>query len=441
VVSNSALIEELDSLTAQSVVRRQAGDLTAAVKAVKACHSLLEDVGDDVVLELGAALVPLRAEWALTCTLEGDESLGLRGWERTWDQAHRYGLAEHAAHAAAAVALVHALNGDRRYATMWLERVEPAATGDDEPSPVPSPIEAELVAAPLAAAARASLALDELDFAQAERELADAEPLATTERWATLAFIDARLAMMQGKETSGMARLRATCLAHYPKQWAGGSNWQLIDSATLLLDRVESIATRKDDRGSAVTEYAELVRGLRAVEDDDLDAARRIARTNLERSPVSLRTTAGMELLLAVTTDDEDVAEQLADAALETIRAERLFYLLPRFPYESIQTRAADHDELVPHLADDFDPATRRASLTKREREILWYISEGYRFEQIAAAEYISVNTVKSHAKKLYRRIDVNSRSSAARYADANPADPLPPVDAGPAETAAAPAT
>ncbi len=413
--SFGALLPTLQDLTYQGTVKRQAGDLAAAAESVLECHRLLDDLEDDAVLELGPGLVALRAEWALTSTLHGDEELALRGWERTWDQSERFGLADDAQQAAAAVAVVHSLNGDRRYATMWLERVDPSPTGP---------------AAPLAAVARASLALDELDFARAELELAAAEPLSTTERWATLAFVDARLAVMQGHETSGMARLRATCLAHYPKQWSGGANWQLIDSATLLLDRIGSRSTRKDSRGSAVTEDADLVCALRAVEDDDLDTARAVAEDNLEREPVSLRTTAGMQLLLALTTPDEDAAAALTDAAIETIRSERLYYLLPRFPYEIIQTRAAGHDDLVPHLADDYDPATRRTSLTKREREILWYISQGYRFEQIAAAEYISVNTVKSHAKKLYRRIDVNSRSSAAHYAEANPAEPLPPSDA-----------
>ncbi|MFB2581006.1 LuxR C-terminal-related transcriptional regulator [Herbiconiux sp. P15] len=396
-------------------MKRQAGDLTGAAQTVLECHTMLAELDDDAVSELGPELVPLRAEWALTSTLLGDEELALRGWERTWDQAQRFDLPAEAHKAAAAVAVVHALNGDRRYATMWLERVDPSP---DDP------------AAPLASVARASLALDELDYAQAEHELALAEPLSTSERWATLAFVDARLAAMQGKDTSGMTRLRATCLAHYPKQWSGGANWQLIDSATLILDRVESRSTRKDSRGSAVTEYADLLIGLRAVEKDSPSTARTIAEDNLGRSPVSLRTTAGMQLLLAMTTPDEDEAAALIDAALETIRTERLFYLLSKFTDDRIQSRATDHEELIPYLADDYDPRTRQAALTKREREILWYIAQGYRFEQIAAAEYISVNTVKSHAKKLYRRIDVNSRSSAARYAAANPGDPLPPADA-----------
>ncbi|MFB2557080.1 helix-turn-helix transcriptional regulator [Herbiconiux liangxiaofengii] len=469
-MTRDEVLERLGELTLQGVVRRRAGDLSAAVESVRTCHRLLDSLDDADVFELGPDLVAMRGEWALTATLEGDEGLALRGWERHWDQAERFDLAEHRGMAAASVALVHAFNGDRLYATMWLERA------DAWPSPESTP---------LAAVARATLALDELDFEQAEQQLADAEALATSERWAALAFVEARLASMLGKEGSGTARLRATCLAHYPKQWSGGANWQLIDAATQLLDRVNARAAGAPRGGSAcssVTAYADLALALRAIDDGDVERARTIAAADLDRPTASLRTTAGMRLVLAATagldgaTTDaagssagssgapapvspgaagtpptsrpKDVstttapqavlaaastagavlaATELAEAALETVRSERLYYLLPLFPQEIVRSRAAQHDDLLPYLSRTLDPEADQTPLTKREREVLWYLAQGYRFEQIAAAEYISVNTVKSHAKKLYRRLGVNDRSAAARYGEANPSETLAP--------------
>ncbi|MCS5713478.1 LuxR C-terminal-related transcriptional regulator [Herbiconiux sp. CPCC 205716] len=406
----------LDELTRQGVVNRQAGDLTAAAESVRACHDLLDGFDGDTVFDLGPDLVPMRAEWALTSTLQGDEELALRGWERCWEQAGRFGLDELRRESAAAVAVVHAFNGDCRYATHWLDRTDP-----DTPSS----------ATPLAAVARATLALDALELPDAERELAEAQALVTSERWADLAFVEARLASLDGKHVSGMARLRATCLAHYPKQWSGGANWELIDSATRILDRVDARVPRGDRGGyggSSVTEYADVVIALRALDDGKVESARMIALDDLDQPTVSLRTGAGMRLLLAVTAPDEQAALAPAEAALETIRTEHLYYLLRYFPQPSIRTLAARNDELVPYLGDP-DATPQRPTLTKREREVLWYIAQGYRFEQIAAAEYISVNTVKSHAKNLYQRIGVNDRSSAARYGEANPDETLAPSD------------
>jgi DNA-binding CsgD family transcriptional regulator len=457
VSARNEVLERLCELTRQAVITRQAGDLSAAVSSVRTCHRLLDGLDDKQVFDFGPDLVELRGEWALTSTLQGDEELALRGYERFWDQADRFDLPDHRGVAAASVALVHALNGDRLYATMWLERA------DAWPSPV---------ATPLAAVSRASLALDELDFELAEQQLAEAESLATSERWAVLAFVEARLASMQGKDGSGTARLRATCLAHYPKQWSGGANWQLIDSATHILDRVGTRAARGGNGASSVTAYADLALALRAIDEGDLDGARMIASHDLAQAAVSLRTTAAMRLVLAVLAPEAEppspsiraaavpavgsvpapnpasasapstalsdattagtalVAGELAEAALETIRSERLYYLLPLFPQPSIRERAAQHEDLLPYLAQSLHPTAVPPPLTKREREVLWYLAQGYRFEQIAAAEYISLNTVKSHAKKLYRRLGVNDRASAARYGETNPGETLAPSDA-----------
>lgn len=406
----------LDELTHQGVAKRQAGDLAAAVESVRACHALLDGFDDDTVFDLGPDLVAMRAEWALTSTLQGDEELALRGWERCWDQAERFELDDIRREAAAAVAVVHAFNGDCRYATRWLDRTDPDLTSS---------------ATPLAAVARATLSLDALDLPGAERELAAAQELATSERWADLAFVEARLASLDGKHVSGMARLRATCLAHYPKQWSGGANWELIDSATRILDRVDARVARRDRGacgGSSVAEYADLVIALRALDEGKTETARMIALDDLDQPVVSLRTGAAMRLLLAVTAPDEESAEVPAEAALETIRSEHLYYLLRRFPQERVRTLAARFDDLVPYLSEP-DARPQRPALTKREREVLWYIAQGYRFEQIAAAEYISVNTVKSHAKNLYLRIGVNDRASAARYGETNPDETLAPGD------------
>ncbi len=51
--------------------------------------------------------------------------------------------------------------------------------------------------------------------------------------------------------------------------------------------------------------------------------------------------------------------------------------------------------------------------LTPRELEVLWSIAKGFSYAQIAVQLGISVNTVPSHVKAIYRKLRVDNRSSA----------------------------
>ncbi len=51
--------------------------------------------------------------------------------------------------------------------------------------------------------------------------------------------------------------------------------------------------------------------------------------------------------------------------------------------------------------------------LTKRELDILWGIAKGYTYNDVAERLEISSNTVPSHIKNIYRKLEVNSRSEA----------------------------
>ncbi len=51
--------------------------------------------------------------------------------------------------------------------------------------------------------------------------------------------------------------------------------------------------------------------------------------------------------------------------------------------------------------------------LSVRENEILQYISKGYSYKMIAAETNISVETVRSHIKNIYKKLQVNSATEA----------------------------
>ncbi len=54
------------------------------------------------------------------------------------------------------------------------------------------------------------------------------------------------------------------------------------------------------------------------------------------------------------------------------------------------------------------------SNLTDREKEILHLLIKGLSYKQIAAGIFISVETLNSHIKNIYRKLNVHSRSELA---------------------------
>jgi DNA-binding NarL/FixJ family response regulator len=53
------------------------------------------------------------------------------------------------------------------------------------------------------------------------------------------------------------------------------------------------------------------------------------------------------------------------------------------------------------------------AHLTAREHEILIYLSKGFLYKEIAAKLFISIDTVRTHIRKIYQKLHVRTRSEA----------------------------
>lgn len=55
--------------------------------------------------------------------------------------------------------------------------------------------------------------------------------------------------------------------------------------------------------------------------------------------------------------------------------------------------------------------------LSVREKDVLQLLVNGYSYKMIVSELYISIDTVRSHIKKIYEKLQVNSKSEAVAKA------------------------
>ena len=56
-------------------------------------------------------------------------------------------------------------------------------------------------------------------------------------------------------------------------------------------------------------------------------------------------------------------------------------------------------------------------NLSEREKQVLQLLVSGYSYKMIASEMFISIDTVRSHIKKIYEKLHVNSKSEAVAKA------------------------
>lgn len=107
---------------------------------------------------------------------------------------------------------------------------------------------------------------------------------------------------------------------------------------------------------------------------------------------------------------DEDVFRAMQSGARS--------YLLKDMSTEEIAgtIRSVDRGgtELPPRIAERLAARAQREDLTTREREVLQLLVRGRSNKEIGAQLYISDETVKSHLKTLFAKLNVRDRTHAA---------------------------
>lgn len=124
-------------------------------------------------------------------------------------------------------------------------------------------------------------------------------------------------------------------------------------------------------------------------------------------------------LVLTVSETDEDLTRAIEAGAAGYV----LKHIAPLELMGAIRKVIDGHDYLSPELAGKTFKAVRRqaakqkAGLSQREIQVLDLIARGQSNGDIARALNISEHTVKTYVERMFRKLDVHTRSEAAALA------------------------
>lgn len=115
--------------------------------------------------------------------------------------------------------------------------------------------------------------------------------------------------------------------------------------------------------------------------------------------------------------DERSVVDAIEAGADGYILKDGLFDGLPQSLRDVLQGGAPISPAVARHLLTRFHPSQQAAvekdPLSRRERQVLEALAQGYRYKEISERLNLSYHTISDYAKALYKKLRVNSRSQA----------------------------
>jgi LuxR family maltose regulon positive regulatory protein len=420
--NRAAPIDRIFLLTLQSVALRVVGQADRAQGSAEAAlHSMAELSVDDYDAIVGQAPAILIHN-GLTLFYCGRLDEALEAFERSWaltaDAANRTGY-----RSLALAAAVHALRGDIPEAAELVTRLRdqrwPAAWREDRTGSMYRVVEA-------------ALALERLDFAAAQAQVsAVSQTLDTIEHWPLFVSIQAMIDLGEGRAeaastTIGPAIARydhkrallpyartQLALAQSAVYQASGHPGQ-ADAVLSKLPRATAPWTvTARARTALVSGRPELA--LQLLTDDTATFQSSPSRTRVEAYLLAAAAARRIDRPNTALACLERAAGLMADRGLRLP-----LMLIPRSDLDGLVELAESRGRTgLPELAAGLvipsvlPDSVRIVTLTDRENVVLNQLAHTGNTAEIAAALFVSVNTVKSQLRSLYRKLGAGSREEA----------------------------
>ncbi len=122
-------------------------------------------------------------------------------------------------------------------------------------------------------------------------------------------------------------------------------------------------------------------------------------------------------LMLTVFDDNKNVFESLKAGAngyvLKKTPPSRLLEYISEAASGGAPMTSSIASQVLKMFSEIKDPVYADYNLSEREKKVLQFLVNGYSYKMIAAEMFIAIDTVRSHIKKIYEKLHVNSKSEA----------------------------
>ncbi len=126
-------------------------------------------------------------------------------------------------------------------------------------------------------------------------------------------------------------------------------------------------------------------------------------------------------LMLTVFDDNKNVFEAIRNGAngyiLKKTPPAKLLEYIAEAASGGAPMTASIATQVLKMFSQVNDPKSGDYNLSDREKEVLHLLVEGYSYKMIASKMFIAIDTVRSHIKKIYEKLHVNSKSEAVAKA------------------------
>lgn len=126
-------------------------------------------------------------------------------------------------------------------------------------------------------------------------------------------------------------------------------------------------------------------------------------------------------LILTVFDDNKNIFEALLNGAngyiLKKTPPAKLLEYIQEASTGGAPMTASVAVQVLKMFAQISLPADNDYHLSEREKQVLQFLVKGYSYKLIAAEMFIAIDTVRSHIKKIYEKLHVNSKSEAVAKA------------------------
>ncbi len=403
--------------TARIVLLRLSGDFDAGARLAREVAGFVRERPSE---EYGLLSV-YRDQWAIVHELAGDLAAADEQFRAAFAEAKPSGIDIVTKNCAGTLAMNDALRGEVRLAGEWL--------AVEHRYPDPEGWLAERVRIP-ARVADVLIALDLLDIPAADAALAAlGMPGDTEEFWAPMIAAHAAVLLLRGRAREGLDLLDR--VGHQFARWAPPGSFA---QRSLDMARADFL-TALGLGGEALRVLAAMPQELPAVRArtarvhllrDDAAAAIAVLGdcANAAHWSHALIDMLTMSAAAQARTDRDGARVQLrrAEAVAGQAGAVRPLLMLPREHRRGLLSAGLVPDGLREvwerhDAVDVFPHPVESVTLTERELAVLRHVAQGASRREVAAALFVSENTVKTQLSSIYRKLGAAGRDEAVAEA------------------------